>query len=349
MSIVTAVGYGLLAWWTRTASVQEEIKVSVRLAHAAQRSQSQSRTESSSLSSLALASEKKGPKNNNALTPDGQSKILRTSAFVLCPLRVCILLGLVALTLLASIFQGYRIRNGTRCTLYEEPLRGFCRSTKSAVGAAFLQSVLWLCWFAFWLFVSFYKSPGVGEMEVDDDGSSVVRMGLSQFSNVGTIIGGRESDVELAMMSSVPVQWDLAGAGAGCHCDSSANSAEVVVERWHDTRQEDLDEYREQQYRQSRSAGPSPPSSFASLAASASSLSTSRPDGRTLQQQQQPSTPSSRVRKAHPPAPATDRHRFSWSKGCYQIRGTQDARQPERTAFVITSIIVLGPVGHQQD
>lgn len=346
-SITTAVGYALLAWWTRTASVQEEIKMSVRLAHAAaieaahvqaqvqaHAAQGNTRASSSSLWSLAEKSNSPINSSNGALTPNRRSRILRISAFVLCPLpRVCILLGLVALTLLASILQGYRIRKGTRCSLYDEPLRGFCRSTKSAVGAVFLESVLWLCWFAFWFFVSFHKTPGPDEVEIDDDGCSVVRMGLSQHTvapTAGTtngIGGGRrgDSDLELTIMPSVPVQWSHPG-----NVYSPATPTPTAAVGWHDSRQDDLDEHRKQSCRplptpekgvqESRSPSSSSSSSLPSL--SSSSSSTLHPDGRTMQQQRKqdkrqalPSTsagatagtevlpPSSRARKAHPPAP----------------------------------------------
>ncbi|KAG9070702.1 hypothetical protein KI688_008241 [Linnemannia hyalina] len=347
-SITTAVGYGLLAWWTRTASVQEEIKMSVRLAHTAaieaahvqaqvQAHAAQGNTRASSSSLWSLAEKSNSPtssSSNGALTPGRRSKILRVSAFVLCPLpRVCILLGLVALTLLASILQGYRIRKGIRCLLYDEPLRGFCRSTKSAVGAVFLESVLWLCWFAFWFFVSFHKAPRPDEMEIGDDGCSVVRMGLSQHTVAPTAGaandngGGRrgDSDLELTMMPSGPVQWNQSGS-----VYSPVTPIPTAAVGWHDSRKGDLDEHRKQSRRPlptpekevqgSRSLASSSSSCLPSL--SSSSSSTLHPDGRTMQQRQkqdkrQPSpstsaaatagtevlTPTSRAGKAHPPAP----------------------------------------------
>ncbi|KAG0272265.1 hypothetical protein BGZ95_011990, partial [Linnemannia exigua] len=357
-SITTAVGYGLLAWWTRTVSVQEEIKMSVRLAHAAaieaaqeqaqvqaRAAQAEARVSSSSLWSLA----EKSPTSSGALTPDRRSKILRISAFVLCPLpRVCILLGLIALTLLASLLQGYRIRKGTHCLLYEEPLRGFCRSTKSAVGAVFLESVLWLCWFAFWFFVSFHKTPGPGEMEVDGDGSSVVRMGLSQHSASGASGGGErsrgnDSDLELARMPTVPVRWNQAGSNY-----SPVTPSPAPVAEWHDSRQGDPNEHRQQKSRpfspekklqESRSVAPSTSSSsLASYLSSTSSLL--RPDGRTMQQQQERripspptpqvsgaaetvaySTPSSRARRVHPPAPPRINTAAAVQKGAIKFEG----------------------------
>ncbi|KAF9148037.1 hypothetical protein BG015_010252 [Linnemannia schmuckeri] len=346
-SITTAVGYGLLAWWTRTASVQEEIKVSVRLAHAAaievahvqaqvQAHAAQGNTRASSTSLWSLAEKSNSPINssNGALIPYPRSKILRISAFVLCPLpRVCILLGLVALTLLASILQGYRIRKGTHCSLYDELLRGFCWSTKSAVGAVFLESVLWLCWFAFWFFASFHKTLGPDEMKFDDDSSSVVRMGLSQHSvatSVGSVNSGGEggwrrgdSDLELTIAPTVPVQWNQAGS-----VYSPVTPAPVAAVGWHDSRQGDLNEH----WEQSRRPLPTPekgtqestfpvPSSPSLASSSSSLLSTLHPDGRTMQKQHQDrrqplpskstastaeteaSTPSSQARITQPPAP----------------------------------------------
>ncbi|KAK3810430.1 MAG: hypothetical protein JOS17DRAFT_843488 [Linnemannia elongata] len=346
-SITTAVGYGLLAWWTRTATVQEEIKMSVRLAHAAaieaahvqaqvqaRAAQGNTRISSSSLWSLAETSNSPSS-SNGALAPDRRSRILRIAAFVLCPLpRVCILLGLVALTLLASILQGYRIRKGARCSLYDEPLRGFCRSTKSAVGAVFLESVLWVCWFAFWFFVSFHKSLGPDEVGIDDDGCSVVQMGLSQHTMAlaaATANGGRGgrrggSDLELTIMPSVPMHWNQPES-----VYSPVTPTPTAAVGWHDSRQDDLDVHRKQSSRplptpekgvqESRFPASSSSSSLPSL--SSSSSSTLHPDGRTMQQQQRqdrrhpsPSTsaaatagtevlpPSSRARKAHPPAPS---------------------------------------------
>lgn len=343
-SITTAVGYGLLAWWTRTISVQEEIKMSVRLTHAATieaaqaqaqvqayAAQGDTRTSSSSLWSLAENSNSRdtNSSSNGALTPDCRSKILRISAFVLCPLpRVCILLGLVALTLLASILQGYRIRKGTRCSLYDEPLRGFCRSTKRAVGAVFLESVLWLCWFAFWFFVSFHKIPGPDEIEIDADGSSVVRMGLSQHSaatTTGFVSGGEggrgaDSDLELAVTPTALEQWRQAGSDY-----SPVTPPPVAATGWHDSRRGDLDEHQEQSHhlsptspplsenglQQSMFAASSSSSSLtsassSSLASSSSStLSTLQPDRRQLSSPMvttgaEMSTPSARARKAHP-------------------------------------------------
>lgn len=322
--------------------------MSVRLAHAAaieaahvqaqvQARAAQGNTRISSSSLWSLAEKSNSPSSSNgALTPDRRSRILRISAFVLCPLpRVCILLGLVALTLLASTLQGYRIRKGTRCSLYDEPLRGFCRSTKSAVGAVFLESVLWLCWFAFWFFVSFHKIPGPDEVEIDDDGCSVVRMGLSQHTVPPTAAtangggGGRrgDSDLELTMMPSVPMQWNQPGSV----CSPVTPTPTAAAVGWHDSRQGDLDEHRKQSSRplptpekgvqESRFPASSSSSSLPSL--SSSSSSTLHPDGHTMQQQQKqdkrhpsPSTsvaatagtevlpPSSRARKAHPPAPS---------------------------------------------
>ncbi|KAG0377634.1 hypothetical protein BGX24_005737 [Mortierella sp. AD032] len=332
--------------------------MSVRLAHAAaiEAAQEQAKVQaraaqadavsSSSLWSLA----EKSPTSSSALTPDRRCKILRTSAFVLCPLpRVCILLGLIALTLLASLLQGYRIRKGTHCSLYEEPLRGFCRSTKSAAGAVFLESVLWLCWFAFWFFVSFHKTPGSDEMEVDGDGSSVVRMGLSQHSASFSSGGGErsrgsDSDLELGRMPTVPVQWDQAGSNY-----SPVTPSPAPVAEWHDSRQGDLDEHCQQKSRpipppekelqESRSMAPSTSSSsFTSCLSSTSSLL--HPDGRTMQRQQERrlpspstpqvagaagtvaySTPSSRARKMHPPVPPRINTAALVQKGAVKFEG----------------------------
>ncbi|CAO3575095.1 unnamed protein product [Mortierella alpina] len=137
LSLLSAVCYGFLAWWTRRAVVKERTVAAMRF-------RLQRRVDLEPV-------QKEGA---NVLLPC-RSKRIRFAAFMLSHQpRAWMLLGLVALTAIAVLVQGYRIRNGTDCGLYEESLRRFCESTLVAVGALFIASVLWMLWLAFWFIVS---------------------------------------------------------------------------------------------------------------------------------------------------------------------------------------------------
>ncbi|KAI1296190.1 hypothetical protein EDD11_007509 [Mortierella claussenii] len=83
--------------------------------------------------------------------------------------RVWIMLSLVALTLVASVLQGLRIRRGIDCEVYGKLVEDYCRTTKTAVTTSLLASLLWLVWFTFWFLTSYCIGIGSNSGVIDDD------------------------------------------------------------------------------------------------------------------------------------------------------------------------------------
>ncbi|KAF8987681.1 hypothetical protein BGZ52_003226 [Haplosporangium bisporale] len=125
-SLLVALTYILLAWWSRTSGGLDRIKTC-----------------------LQAGDVKRAP----------APWIIRAVVFLLSirP-RMGVILGMVASTLLASVMQQFKIRNASNCLALPAAFHHFCHTTKAAVIATFLSCFFWGFWFAYWFYMAYYKN-----------------------------------------------------------------------------------------------------------------------------------------------------------------------------------------------
>ncbi|KAF9095375.1 hypothetical protein BGX23_000601 [Mortierella sp. AD031] len=143
VSFVMAIGYMVLAWYTRTPQGAAHLQRGRDLLGLASDYMDSTAKSTTLLWRAVLVIR----------------RVLRVGSFLVSPLpRLCILIGLVVATFLAGMMQWYKIRNGINCVAVAKEFRHFCSTTKAAVTATFVAMIVWMVWSGLWFRRSFSVS-----------------------------------------------------------------------------------------------------------------------------------------------------------------------------------------------
>ncbi|KAG0277897.1 hypothetical protein BGZ95_005129 [Linnemannia exigua] len=144
VSFVMAIGYMVLAWWTRSPDGSAHIRSHIQ--------QQQQQRDVTDVERMAISKSGETFSRAELVT----RAIVRICVILVSPLpRLCILIGLMAATFLATMMQWYKIRNAVDCAEVAPEYRHFCATTKAAVTSTTVTAFGWMLWLVLWFRLSY--------------------------------------------------------------------------------------------------------------------------------------------------------------------------------------------------